>query len=118
MTLLTRRILPPDRWWRPVRPPVLWITSDAPVKPCGWRRGLRAASPRLRTHAHHAGRTGPVDRVLDGAGLPDRPADEHRGRGGNAQPRHVPARARARAVARRLRRAVGAAGRLTLRREP
>ena len=41
---------------------------------------------RLNTHAHHAGRARPAHRVLDRAGLPGRPADEHRGRRGHAHP--------------------------------
>src|SRR5690242_17309094 len=68
-------------------------------------------------HADHAGRTGSVDRVLDSSGLPDRPADEHRGRRRDAEPRDVPAGARTGTVAGGVRRAVGTPGRLALRRE-
>ncbi len=88
-------------------------------------RGANAPLRRLGTNphqgvidAHHAGRPVAAHLLLGRPGLPHGPADEHRGRCRHAQPRDVPAGARPGAVAGRLRRAVGAPGRLPLRREP
>ena len=50
--------------------------------------------------------------------MPDGPADEHRGRCRHAQPRHLPAGPRTRAVAGGVRGTVGATGRRAVRGEP